>query len=200
MNNDIIIRPHVVDVLRDTLRDNPTIGIVGPTGSRLGGPQDWGSHNPGIKHPSGHTKERIAALPLTRTTYIAFAIGMISAAAWKEVGPLDDRLPLSADDHDYCIRIKENGYSVYVNNNAYVEHAGHASGASPNWNKWGKISWDWFNKKWAGYYANEEEAIKCHWGGVYHPGWDVGTGWLSPREQEPIYKVRQDLAKEAANG
>lgn len=184
-NNDIVYRPGVVERLKAEL-DNG-YDIVGPTGTCLGGLQDYATH-----WGKGRPATNVDHLPTVRTTYLVGASMMMRRDVYEAVGPLCDRMPLGADDHDYCIRAKELGYKIGVVNSAYVNHKGHATGKhSPAiWKENAGESWKVFNEKWAGYYLNEEEAIKCHWGAVYHPGWDVGTGWKEPDEQAKAWESR----------
>ena len=188
-NNDIIYNPNVVERLIKALEDG--YGIVAPTGARLGGLQDfakrWGSRR------MGH----LDSLPTVRTTYLVGASMMMWKNVWETVGEFDDLMPLGADDHDYCIRAKAEQHTLGVVNSAYVNHKGHASGkhAKAVWDEWGGKSWKVFEEKWAGYYINEEEALKCHWAAHYTPKWDVGTGWLTPEERQPIWDARASVLR-----
>ena len=170
MNNDIFLRSDCIEKLVETAsRDN--IGIVAPIGSNLGGCQNYNNH---IFGRSNIDPER-------RVAYVVGACCLLRKEVWDQVGELDSKMPLGADDHDYCMRLKHEGYQIFVRQDTYAEHVGHASNDTPegkkNWNDWGVASWDIFNNKWAGYYSTEEQAINCHWGSAYVPGFDVGTGW-----------------------
>lgn len=183
MNNDAAPLPHAVERCL-TLLERPEVGIVAPSMARIGGPQD-------IAHCRGHdavanggdvrsVEHLLEGLPPKRVTYVLGAFALLRRDAWDLVGPLADDMPLGADDHDYCIRVKDAGLQIWVAQDAFCEHAGHASArgdGEQQWTDWGAKSWERFNEKWAGYYRTEEEAIKCHWGGEYHEGWEVGTGW-----------------------
>lgn len=180
MNNDILLHEDTVARMVKGLHEHINGGIIAPMGSALGGPQDWASANG--EWPIGVTNldqmnDFLKDRPVKRVTYVVGACCLVPAYVWKEVGELDPSMPLGADDHDYCMRLKDAGYHILVSQNIYANHTGHASGGSSGWNEWGGKSWEVFNQKWAGYYATEEEAIKCHWGGDYVPGWDGGTGW-----------------------
>lgn len=186
MNNDAAPMPHTVERLVNLLREDE-VGLVAPSMSRIGGPQDIAfCEGHGAVQKGGDIEEAISKFSPKRVTYVLGAMAMLRRDVWDEVGPLADDMPLGADDHDYAIRIKEAGYQVWVAQNAFCEHAGHASGkiGAKAWDDLGSQSWQVFNERWAGYYRTEEEAIKCHWGGDYHPGWDRGTGWR--REDAPV--------------
>lgn len=189
-NNDIVYRPNTLAHLKSTFLNHDNVGIVAPSGSALGGLQDFASHWPRPEHiPDDQWR---VSRPDVRATYVVGASMMVSAEAWNRIGPLDDSMPLGADDHDYCLRAKEEDYQIWVTSSAYVNHVGHASAAhaEPVWEEWGAKSWEAFNAKWDGYFYTEEEASKCHWAGTYTPGWDKGTGRLSAEEREKVWEAR----------
>lgn len=164
-NNDLTIPKFATERFISTV-SQPEVGIVAPTGSGLGGPQDFATHH-GIYKPF-----RARHLGTKRVTYVVGACFFLRKDVYDHVGPLDEEMPLGADDHDYCIRLKKEGYQIWIDEGVYAQHECHATGADGNWNVWGQKSWDRFHEKWKGYYTDEEEAFKCHWGGVYHEGFD----------------------------
>ncbi len=166
MNNDILIDSHVLGSLSRTL-EKSEVGLVAPVGSSLGGVQDYASHQ------DTYTEYG----PEIRVNYVVGALCLIRHDVWEKVGILDPTMPLGADDHDYSIRIKHAGLQVIVRSDVYVNHIGHATGDSGNWNDFGSSSWKTFEEKWSGYYATEEEAIESHWGNLYNDKFPVGTGW-----------------------
>jgi GT2 family glycosyltransferase len=175
MNNDISLPPDAIKRMTDLLKSDEKIGMVAPMGAALGGPQDWATHHGNWTMLSPTVEELqdlLKGRPPKRATYVVGACTLLPHKVWAEVGPLDEEMPLGADDHDYSIRVKQAGYQIWVNEDVYASHYGHASGHSENWGIWGPKSWDRFNTKWANYYKTEEEAIKSHWGGEYHEGYD----------------------------
>lgn len=186
MNNDAAPLPHTVERMLRLLRVTP-IGLVAPAMERIGGPQDVAnctSHNRVIA--GGDIEKNIEGLEAKRVSFVLGAFALMTRAVWEKVGPLDEDMPLGADDHDYCIRVKEAGFQIWVAQDAYCRHGGHKSaevaGAAKIWDDVGARSWERFNTKWAGYFATEEEAIKCHWGGTYLSGWEKGSGWRASSE------------------
>lgn len=183
MNNDAQPFRSTVERLVALLQA-PEVGIVAPSMARIGGPQDIAvceGHD--IVARGGFVDANLVDLPPKRVNFVMGAFAMLRKEVWDELGPLDEDMPLGADDHDYAIRAKEAGYQLWVAQNAFCEHAGHASArvnreADKAWDDLGAKSWDVFNKKWAGYYATEEEAIKSHWAGDYEDGWEKGSGWV----------------------
>jgi len=188
-NNDIHYYPDTIETLRAAMA--PDIGLVAPIGAGLGGMQDFAHWYPEHQQPYKFAK----TLPVKRVATVVGACLLVPATVWNEVGPLDPTMPLGADDHDYALRVKEAGYKVVVQQAAYVGHASHASfpKAQDVWREWGGKSWESFNTKWAGYFLNQEEAVKCQWGYAYHEGWEIGTGWLTPEERDPIWEHRRGL-------
>lgn len=187
-NNDIIYQPSTVKRLNQVFEEE-SIGIAGPTGRSMGGLQDFHTH---WRQPHGVHPDHVEGLPTVRANFIAGASFMYPGRFVEELGSLDENMPLGADDHDYCVRAKQAGYLIVVVNSAYIHHMGHRSGdiAKPYWDEWGGKSWAAFEKKWAGYWYNELEAIRCHWDPKYTPGWDFGTGWLTEEERKPIWDAR----------
>lgn len=187
-NNDVLYRPNVVERLRQALQE-PHVGIVAPTGAALGGLQDFETH---WRRTGKGNSNNVDHLPTVRSNYVVGAVMMFPRTLWEELGPFDVSMPLGADDHDYCIRAKHAGYQIRVVNSAYVGHRGHASHrhAKAIWDEWGGKSWKAFEEKWAGYFFNELEAVRCHWNPEYVPGWDYGTGWLTEEARAPIWAAR----------
>jgi GT2 family glycosyltransferase len=187
MNNDATLTPKGVERLTTALR-NPEIGLVAPVTSNIGGPQDVSS-NPDVHdilHRGPKFPDRaLAELPSRRCTYVLGACSMTRKDVWDTIGPLDEDLYLGADDHDLAIRVREHGYEIHVVQSAYCHHRGHASVKSntgrKNWDVHGAKSWDAFNRKWAGFFADEAEAIQCHWGGEFVDGRAHGSGWDDAR-------------------
>lgn len=187
MNNDIMLtEPDVVASLVGHLQSQDC-GIIAPLMPRVGGPQENNQYIDTPMPPEGWMT----------VPYVLGAFCMMRRESWLEIGLLDEKMPLGADDHDYAIRVREAGYQCRVARDVWVDHGGHVSArtheGSQNWDEWGSKSWEAFNEKWSNYYLNEEEAIKCHWGGHYYPGWDIGTGWLPEGERQAIHTMRQSL-------
>lgn len=182
MNNDAQPLVSTVERLVDLLQ-RPEVGLVAPSMAKIGGPQDIAAcEGHDIVANGGFVDSNLQGLSPKRVNFVMGAFAMLRKEVWDEVGPLDEEMPLGADDHDYSIRLKDRGYQIWVAQNAFCEHAGHASArVSPEadraWDDVGAKSWDRFNKKWAGYYATEDEAIKAHWGGDFVEGFERGTGW-----------------------
>lgn len=178
MNNDIMLEPNAVDEMCSTLALT-NAGATAPWGARLGGMQD-----------QAHWSQRMPGNAPVRASYVVGACVMVATAAWDMVGPLDERMPLGGDDHDYCIRLKHDDWPIMVTRSTFANHLGHASshtlGGPEAWGEWGGKSWEAFNTKWAGYYATEEEAVQGHWSSEWNPDFPKGTGWDAETYDERV--------------
>lgn len=179
MNHDIMLPSVGIERLVNgfsKVSNNP--GVIGPAGSGIGGMQDYASHRTIPAHKDWETdlQDLIANCDIARASYLTGAIQMIKREVYDAIGGLDEEMPLGADDFDYSIRVKEAGFSLWAAYNVYVNHIGHVTQDSSNWNEFGEISWKRFNEKYDGYYASEEEAIGSMWGSKYNPQFPIGTG------------------------
>lgn len=189
MNNDITLPSHAMEYMLKTL-DKPNVGMVGPMGSNLGGGGDYATHKERWLAAGKGTEDDFIAQEAIRVAYLVGACVLFTKQAWEDIAPLDEQCPLGAEDHDTAIRLKDKGYEIWVNTNVYANHVGHASGDSPEWGKYNAQGWNRFNTRWAGYFATTDEARLVHWDGIYSPGWDKGTGWLSEAERKEITDKR----------
>jgi len=192
-NNDISYPDESLErMVKDLIETNA--GAVGPTGSAIGGMQDHIIHHP--EDSSFSSREDFYAAiknrPPTRASSLQGACILMRAESFKLMGPLDNAMPLGADDFDSSIRIKAMGLPLFISQSGYVNHVGHASGEGneKTWSELGAQSWDWFNKKWNGFYFNELEALKCMWAHEYHYGWDYGTGWMDEESRLKVWHAR----------
>jgi len=56
---------------------------------------------------------------------IHFAVtsgNIISLQAWKKVGGYEDKLFIDEVDHDYCLKLRENGYKILISKEILMEH------------------------------------------------------------------------------
>lgn len=168
MNNDITLPPHgVADMVEVAQR--PRVGIVGPVVPMLGGPQD----------PLVALKDRDTSPQ--RVVFVLGACTLMRYGVWQKVGKLDEDMALGADDHNYCIRLKDYDYHIYVVRSVHAGHVGHASSHHPDgakaWDAEGGKSWGHYDRKHAGYFATEKEAIDAHFGQALNIECTKGTGW-----------------------
>ncbi len=165
MNHDVMLPTNAVSKMKRLLESYSDAGAVAPVGPAMGGLQDRASHLSDYGDKSH-----------IRSSYLMGAVQMMKREVWETVGPFDDLMSLGADDFDYSIRMKEAGYSLWVLPKLVVDHIGHVTGQSPEWNEYGGKSWARFNEKYDGYYKDEAEAIGSLWGSFYNDKYPVGTG------------------------
>lgn len=167
-NDDVIPATDTVRRLAEILHD-PRVGLVGPVGPHLGGPA-WledSAHVSGGPTDRERDSERIADRTPRDVAFVQGAFSATRADVWQTVGPLACDMPLGADDHDYCLRVRRAGYRIALARNAYVWHHGHRSRDSHAWKESGAKSWAVFNDRWGGVMtAGEAEA---HWGDLRWP-------------------------------
>lgn len=162
LNHDVQLAPTTVEELVRAFSELPEhAGAVGPCGHGMGGQQGWSVQRSAKRE---------------RVNFLIGACTMYKMDVFDEVGLFDEDMPLSGDDFDFAIRMKEAGYSLWVNEGAPYNHESHLTRASENWDGPAKRSWDAFNKKYDGYYANETEARLGLWNGPYDPQYPIGTG------------------------
>lgn len=193
-NNDIGYPFESIERMIEDI-NNTNAGMVGPTGSAIGGLQDYAVHQSNIDGQFVNFSSLYAFLKGKKPTQapsIQGACVMVTRDSFSKVGFLDENMPLGADDFDYSIRMKDAGYKLFVVEQAYVFHQGHASGPGneKSWNEIGGKSWDFFNKKYDGYFYNELEALRCLWEHKHYPKWEIGTGWLTEEARLAIWKDR----------
>ena len=128
-NNDISYPNESLErMVKDLIETNA--GAVGPTGSAIGGMQDHVIHHP--EDSSFSSREDFYAAiknrPPTRASSLQGACVLMRAESFKLMGPLDNAMPLGADDFDTSIRIKCMGLPLFISQSGYVNHVGHASG------------------------------------------------------------------------
>lgn len=163
MNHDVFLPETIVANLVHAFSQLPEdAAAVGPVGHGMGGLQ-------GATTPRGYPRERV--------NYLIGACVMYKMAAYRDVGSFDNNMPLGADDFDYAIRLREAGYSMWVDETDHFEHLSHVTGDSENWNEHGAASWAAFKAKYDGYFKDETEAKAALWGDArYNPSYPIGTG------------------------
>lgn len=163
-NHDVKFPAHTISQLKATLDQIPDAGAVAPCGYGIGGTQDWTAN----QHLYSKTD-----LPV-RTYVLIGSIVMMKAEVLAEIGMFDENMPLGLDDFDYSIRMLEAEYSLWVLSNVVVKHRSHITGSSPNWDKYGPLGAQYFDKKYDGYFKPEE--AEAFWNFWYNEKYPFGTG------------------------
>jgi GT2 family glycosyltransferase len=181
MNNDITVTDSDTFTKLIETASKDDVGMVVPAAYGIGGVQDFVSNQ---EIYALHDKE-------IRVNYVIGAMILMRYDVWKQIGILDPNMPLGADDHDYSIRVKHEGYKIIVRKDTIVDHKCHATSDSPFWEIYGGSSWAYFNEKWASYYVDEKEATTGHWDGLFNEQYPRGSGW----EEDKYIEKNKDLRK-----
>jgi hypothetical protein len=122
MNNDLELSYGSFTELMRTFAKTPQAGIVSPILHHAGG-YDWGGkYNPWtalVKHVNWNNKPKT----ILKVDHVAGAAMLISREAVERIGPLDERFFLYYEDLDYCLRAKDEGYTIHINPQVVAEHA-----------------------------------------------------------------------------
>lgn len=131
VNNDTEFTPGLLETLQQTLLNHPEIGIVSPKINYY--------EQPDVIQYAGFTpmnyytcrNKCIGQFEVDRgqydhivapTGYIHGAAMMVSRAALLKAGPMAENFFLYYEEMDWCEKIKNAGYEIWVNTNAKIYH------------------------------------------------------------------------------
>jgi GT2 family glycosyltransferase len=128
INNDTEVRTNIILNLADTLRKNPTVGVVSPLICYYDDPQD-------IQY-AGYTKinkltgrnrciteiPKNATLNLIETSYAHGAAMMMPRTVLDKVGVMPENFFLYYEEMDWCEKIRKAGYDIVVDPTSYIYH------------------------------------------------------------------------------
>lgn len=134
LNNDTEIQKHALEELIKTYNRVQNCGIV--TGRiffydnpdtiwAAGGKFDF--HTGIADQPAFGKKDSLEYDGEHETTFCTGCVMLISNKVMEEVGPLDERYFLYAEDTDYCCRVMNAGYKLYYCGKAVIYHKVSAS-------------------------------------------------------------------------
>ena len=144
LNSDTIVRPGAIDILMQTLIDNPGMGMASP---RL----EWPDEQPQescfrFHRPINELIRSACTGPITKLLkryevpvavdegisypeWTSFACVMIRREVFDDIGLLDEEFFMYFEDVDYCQRAQRAGWNIIHNPNARVVHL--RGGSSP---------------------------------------------------------------------
>jgi len=141
LNNDVIADPWLLEKLLAALAEQPRAGAVAPLiyfappSDRIwyggGRCQPWLAHS---SHRAIGERDRGRFRSIEETGYLTGCCLLATAEAWKNVGLLDERYFIYAEDADWCLRARAAGFSLLFVPTARLWHKVSAStGAASPW-------------------------------------------------------------------
>jgi GT2 family glycosyltransferase len=129
LNNDTLVGDHALDRLAESFQRHPQAGVVGAAFWGADGlPQEvggivWASGQV-WNHGRGFPPEQWFALGYERQCDSVSGCGLaIRTALWQQLGGFDPRYrPAYCEDTDLCLRVREAGQSVWVQQAARILH------------------------------------------------------------------------------
>lgn len=130
LNNDIVVTPNWLDILKTCLYSSEDIGAVGPI-------TNYAWNNQSIKTPYTSIQDMIAFSKTInisdrskwepKAKLVGFCM-LIKRKALDITGVLDERFsPGNFEDDDLCVRITEAGYKLILCNDCFIHHYGNAT-------------------------------------------------------------------------
>jgi len=113
LRNDALVAPGWLERLVQAARAHPAAGAVGTLTNSVTVPwQDRGAPAP-------------ASGPGPRPVpYLRAVCLLVARAAAEKVGPLDERFAWGLEDVDYCLRLRQAGFAVLLDEGVFVANAG----------------------------------------------------------------------------
>ncbi len=141
LNNDTVVSDRWLEKLINALKNNPTLGIVGPMTLPLKGDRVYDSQHNLSLHPYLFPNECDLGLENTSkilefyhlgylidTSFVAFFCALIKQEVIDKIGLLDTNFQLGMwDDNDYCLSARKLGYDVKLLADTCIYHKGRAS-------------------------------------------------------------------------
>jgi GT2 family glycosyltransferase len=123
LNSDLEVEPDCLTRLVAVLRDQPSVGVVGPVVFHGRSGRVWGAR--GVVSPLlGITAmkpwPRGGALP--RWSYIPGCSLLVRAEAYRDVGGIPDRYGMYYEETHLCIQLQKRGWELWVEPAAAVYH------------------------------------------------------------------------------
>lgn len=122
MNNDLALTTGSFNQLLLTFNKFPKCGIVSPVLHHAGG-YDWGGNynkwSGMVKHKNWVNKPKT----IQTVGHVAGAAMLISREVIEKVGLFDERFFLYFEDLDFCLRVKQNDFTIHINPDIIAEHA-----------------------------------------------------------------------------
>lgn len=165
LNNDTTFCDEWLDELEYLLYTDNKIGIVAPMTCHATSKQAITGVDKMATSPKqvGEVLKYHHKNKAEETNFVTGFCMLIKNEVFKKVGLCDEQFVLSAEDADYCNRVYEAGYEIWMRLDTYVHHFGHVTSsdvkdfnANECWRKYAKL----FKQKWEkypnGYFEKKE--------------------------------------------
>lgn len=194
LNPDLVVRPGSIEALGTYLRDHPRVGIVAPRlvnpdGSIQASVRTWptpftmlarrspfGRTSIGRRALARHLMENEVPMEPRPVDYALGAAMLVRRDAIREVGGMDERIFLYGEDVDWCYRMWQADWEVYVVPGSVMEH---------RYERLSRRTLDF-----------RSPATRHHWASVFklfaiHPTLLVGRGPRRARDAMRAYRDRE---------
>lgn len=157
LNDDCYLKPGAVEAMLDTMRRHPMCAVVGaqlwyPDGTI----QHGGTFRANGDIGFGHRDHRSRTPSLTgehEMEFVTFACALVRRSAFYAVRGFDEEYDTYCEDSDFCLRVREAGWSVWYNANAQAIHD-ESQTTAPTKAAMHAAANKIFTRKWMGYFQH----------------------------------------------
>lgn len=128
LNNDTVVDKDFISPLLDIFERDKNAGIVSPKINYYSKPDlVWSAGGKiskirGSGFAVGNIKSNTISQTIKEVSFVSGCCMLIKKEVFDKVGLLDDDFFLYLEDTDFCIRVEEAGYKIYVANNSVIYH------------------------------------------------------------------------------
>lgn len=131
LNNDTLVPAGCIENMVRCAEQHPPIGMVVPRCNEVGGPQrleGFQSTQPKDILEEAAKVQTINALSCWEFPRLKGVAMLIPRVVLQQVGPFDEQFGMgNFEDDDYCYRLKNHGYQLFIADDAFLYHYGSVS-------------------------------------------------------------------------